>query len=296
MATIEITQLTAFVTVARSGSFTKAADVLDTQKAHLSRVISKLEAQLGSRLLQRSTRSLVLTETGKEFFERASGILQALEETEAAMAQAQSAPRGVLRLTCGVEFGQLVVNTWITAYLKKYPEVRVEAEFTNRVVDVVHEGIDIAIRIGALSDSSLAARKIGEINYALYAGPTYLQGKPKLRAPEQLKDFDRVAFASSGTPSWRLFRSDESALIDTQPRLMVNNNIAARDAAISGLGLVLLPTFLAQPQLEQGTLVEVLSGWTRSPAPVHAVFASSRYMTPKVRAFVDRAVAAFASA
>lgn len=171
MATIDISQLEAFVSVVRSGSFTKAAETMKTQKAHLSRVVSLLEQRLETQLLVRSTRSLSLTEAGRDFFERSVGILTSVEEAEKKMKSIKSEPSGTLRITCGVEFGLVAVNQWTLEYLRQYPKVKVESDFTNRLVDIVHEGFDLAVRVGNLTDSNLQARKIGEINYGIYASP-----------------------------------------------------------------------------------------------------------------------------
>jgi len=160
---MDITALQAFVKVVQTGSFTRAADALHTQKAYLSRVVTQLEKELGARLLERTTRSLSLTEIGREFFERAVGILASVEDAQRAVQKAQGEPRGVLKLTCGVEFGMIAVSGWIAAYLERYPQVRVDGEFTGRIVDIVHEGFDLAIRVGPLADSTLTARKLGEL-------------------------------------------------------------------------------------------------------------------------------------
>lgn len=291
MATMDVNQLAAFVAVVRAGSFTKAAELLGTQKAHLSRSVSRLESQLGVRLLQRSTRSLAVTEVGRELFERASGILGALDETEAAIRQTQREPTGTLKLTCGTEFGLLAVNGWIAAYLQRHPRMRVEAEFSNRVVDIIHEGFDVAIRVGSLADSDLAARKLGEVRYALYASPDYLRDRPEPADPGALAKHDLI-YSPSGRSGWRLFKGAEKAEIAHSPRLLVDNNLAARDLAAAGIGIALLPKFQVE-LLGDGRLVGILPGWERSPVPVHAVFASSRYLAPKVRAFVDHAKEGF---
>jgi LysR family transcriptional regulator, regulator for bpeEF and oprC len=288
-ATIAIEELTIFAAVVRTGSFTGAARALGTQKAHASRVVSRLERRLGVRLLQRSTRSLAVTEVGRELYERVVGILSALDETQAVIQRTHSEPQGVLRLTCGVEFGLLVVNQWIKAYLERYPLVRVEADFSDRLVDLIHEGFDLAIRIGRLADSGLSARPLGEITYALYASPGYLRARHAPEHPKDLASHELIVFVATPPPVWHLAKANECIDIEARPRLVVNNHVGARDAAVGGLGIALLPRFQAAPFVGNGTLVEILAGWTRTPAPIHALFASSRYLTPKVRAFIDLA-------
>lgn len=170
-STMNIDELAAFVAVVRAESFTDAARALGLQKAHVSRVVSRLERKLGARLLQRSTRSIAVTELGRELYQRATSILSAIDETQAIVQRSQAEPQGILRLTCGVEFGQLIVNGWIRNFLKQYPLVRVDAHFTERVVDFIQEGFDLAIRVGHLADSSLSARSLGKIRYALMQVP-----------------------------------------------------------------------------------------------------------------------------
>ena len=288
-ATIDINDLALFVAVVRAGSFTAAAHTLGTQKAHVSRVVTRLEQRLGARLLQRSTRSLAVTEVGRELYERVTGILSALDETEAMIQQSQAEPQGVLKLSCGVELGLLVVNRWIRAFLKRYPLVRVDADFSDRVVDLIHEGFDLAIRVGKLADSSLSARSLGEIRYALYASSEYLRRHQLPEHPKDLVAHDLIMFVAKSPPAWQLERNGEQFDIEARARLIVNNHVGARDAAIDGLGIALLPRFQVATYAKDGNLIEVLPGWTRPPAPIHALFASSRYLTPKVRAFIDLA-------
>jgi DNA-binding transcriptional LysR family regulator len=287
---MDVDQLAVFVAVVRAGSFTAAAKALGTHKAHASRVISRLERELGVRLLQRSTRSLAVTEVGRELYERATGILTALEDTHAVIQQTQREPQGVLRLSCGVEFGLLVVNHWIEEFLRCYPKARVDADFSNRIADLIHEGFDLAIRVGELPDfSDLSARRLGEVRYALYASPGYLDRRPAPTDPGDLTEHDLIMFATAPPPAWRLVNDQKHAAIAGPARLQVNNNIAARDVAAEGLGIALLPRFQADPLVRDGGLIEVLPGWSRPPVPIHAVFPSSRYLSPKVRAFVDLA-------
>lgn len=292
--TLDTAQLTAFVTVVRAGSFTAAADVLETDKAHLSRLVSRLEEYLGAQLLTRSTRALTLTEIGRDVYERSTGILAAMEDVVAVTAHAQSAPSGVLRLTCGEEFGALVVSQWIVAFQKTYPDVRVEVTMTNRVVDLFHEGFDLAIRVGALPDSALSARKLGEISYGVYASPAYLKRR---RKPERIADLaghDYLSF-SGGAATPTLHNGEEKFTPTWPPRLIADNNALLRTAAAGGLGVAVLPSFQGDALVRRGMLATILLGWGRPAAPVHAVFASSRFLAPKVRAFVDLAKEEFAA-
>jgi DNA-binding transcriptional LysR family regulator len=291
---VDLQEINAYVKVVQTGSFTRAADSLGTQKAHVSRLVTQLEHKLGVRLLERTTRSLSLTEVGREIFERSVSILGAIDEARRAAQKTHAEPGGVLRLTCGVEFGMIAVSRWISAYLDSYPQVQVQADFTGRLVDLVHEGFDLAIRLGNLPDSSLAARKLGDLAYGLFASPAYLQRKGTPSSPDELSRHDRLAFTGSAqSNAWRLRQAEQETTVDGSPRLRVNNSFAVRDAAAQGLGIAQLPLVLASSLSDAGQLVRVLPDWRPPNVAVHALFPSARYLTPKVRAFIDYAVAHF---
>jgi len=290
---MDLSTLQSFVKVVQAGSFTRAAEALVTHKARLSRVVSELERELGVRLLERSTRSLSPTEVGREFYERAVGILASVEDARRTVQRAQGAPRGTLKLTCGVEFGMIAVTGWIGRYLQRHPQVRVDADFTNRMVDIVHEGFDLAIRVGTLQDSSLNARPLGALSYGLFAAPGYLRDHGTPAQPDELSAHAVLAFTGgSHLVSWELTRDGLTQRPALHPRLRANNVFAVRDAAAEGLGIAQVPLVVARSLQAQGRLVPVLADWTLPSVPVHAVFASARYLTPKVRAFIDLAVEA----
>ena len=294
-STIDLESLEIFRAVVDARSFTAAGDVLNKDKAHISRVVSRLEKRLGVQLLKRSTRRLKITEIGREFYERACGILAALEEAEASISRAYGEPRVVLRVTAGTEFGLMRVNYWIAEYLKRYPEVRVEADFSNRVVDVIHEGIDVAIRAGPLVDSELSVRPLGEICYGLYASPAYVHARGAPKSLKALSQHSLIMFTPRGKPVWPLVRGQQREDVKGEALCVINNNLAARDLAAGGLGIALLPHFQTASLVAEEHLTRVLKDWERVPVPVSALFTSSRYMTPKVRAFVDLAIADFKS-
>lgn len=288
---MEFATLQSFVKVVQTGSFTRAAAALDTHKARLSRLVSQLEAELGARLLERSTRSLSLTEVGREFYQRAVGILASVEDAQRAVQRAQGEPRGTLTLTCGVEFGMIAVSDWIRRYLQRHPQVRVDADFTGRLVDIVHEGVDVAIRVGTLQDSSLNARLLGTLRYGLFTSPSHLQRQGMPRTPDDLSAHDMLAFVGGSHPgTLHLTLDGITRRVEFRPRLRANNVFAVRDAAAAGLGIAQMPLVVAEPLLAQGGLVPVLDDWSLPTVPVHAVFASPRYLTPKVRSFIDMAV------
>ncbi len=290
-------QLQAYVKVVQSGSFTRAAELLGTSKAYLSRVLSQLEAELGAKLLERTTRTLSMTETGKEVFERAVGILTAVDETRRVAQDAQGEPRGQLRLTCGIEFGMLAVNGWVEQFLERYPMASCDVEYTSRVIDLVHEGFDLAIRIGPLPESRLVARKLGQIDYGLFACPRYLQRQGTPATVDELRRHSLVMFSSgSHRNGWNLIRGREQVQMDAPARLRVNNSCAVRDVLLRSLGIGCLPLLVAADEVARGRLVPVLPEWQTPPADVHAVYPSSRYLAPKVRGFIDLAAQRFPEA
>lgn len=285
-ATLNTDHLRLFLTVLAAGSFTRAADLAGSDKAHVSRVIARLEDQLGTRLLNRSTRSLSPTDAGQELAGRARAILDALTEAEEALKGRADQPRGRLRITCGFEFGLLAVNGWVRAFLDRWPEVSVEVDFTNRVVDIVHEGFDLAIRVGRLPDSDLVARKLGEVNYGFYAAPSNLD---RNGAPDHPADLSADGFIGfTGSPA-EVARGAETCALPSVPRYLANTNMAVRDMAVAGLGVALLPCFQAAPFVEEDLLAPILTGWSRPPVAVHAVSASRKLVSPTIRAFIDTA-------
>lgn len=291
---MDIDQLRCFTRVVQSGGFGRAADALGLQKSRVSRAVAALESRLGAKLLERTTRALSLTEIGREVHQRALAILAAVEDTERAVQDARGTPRGTLRLTCGVEFGMIAVNAWIAEYLERWPEVRVEAEQTARLVDLVHEGFDLAVRIGPLEESRLVARRLGAIRYGLFAADGYLERQGLPRTLAALERHAHLAFTGGARrPGWRLLDGVRRADVALRPRLRADNVFALREAAVAGLGIALLPLRVAE-----GTpaLRRVLPRWAPEPVPVHAVFPGNRWLSPKVRSFVDLVVERFDAA
>lgn len=284
--TLNTDHLRLFLTVLAAGSFTRASDLAGSDKAHLSRVISRLEAQLGTRLLNRSTRALSPTDAGRDLATRARAILDALADAEQALKGRANQPHGRLRITCGYEFGLLAVNGWVRAFLERWPEVSVEVDFTNRITDIVHEGFDLAIRVGRLPDTDLVARKLGEVTYGFYAAPSYLDRHGIPDHPADLRAAGFIGF--TGSPAEVACEAEISQL-PSAPRYLANTNMAVRDMAVAGLGVALLPCFQAAPFIAAGKLAPVLSGWSRPPVEVHAVMPSIRLMAATVRAFIDLA-------
>jgi LysR family transcriptional regulator, regulator for bpeEF and oprC len=291
-------QLKILVAVVKARSFTRASERLGTQKSYVSRVVAQLEAELGIKLLERTTRTLSMTEVGKEVFERAMAILMAVDDTAQVAQSTHGVPKGELRLTCGVEFGMLAVGRWVEEYLTTYASVTATVEHTSRVMDLVHEGFDLAIRIGPIQESRLVARLLGELEYGLFVCPRYVQRHGLPTSPEQLRAHSLIMFASQRRRrAWQLslpgHSESEAVKIEGPARLRVNNSFAVRDALLKSLGIGLLPMLVAGEAVASGLLVPVLPEWKAPSAQVHAVYPSNRYLAPKVRAFIDLALERF---
>ena len=279
----------AFVKVAETQSFSEAARRLRTSKSAVSRNVGALETELGARLFHRTTRSLTLTEAGQGYFERASRILGDLAEANLAVSQLQAAPRGRLRVNAPMSFGFLHLAPALPDFLALYPEVAVDLIMNDRFVDLVDEGFDVAVRIGALEDSSLIARRLAPIRRVICASPAYLRERGPPLAPEDLKTHDCLCNSNiAAAREWRFVGADGKPLsINVSGRFSANNGDALRIAALGGLGIVSLPSFFVGRDLRAGKLVTVLEDFIPRDIGLHAVYPHSRHLSPKVRAFVD---------
>ena len=280
--------LQAFVRVAETRSFSEAARRLRTSKSAVSRLVAALEAELGARLFHRTTRSLTLTEPGASYVERASRILADLAEADASVSQMQAAPRGRLRVNAPMSFGFLHLAPAIPDFLARYPDVAIDMIMNDRFVDLVDEGFDVAVRIGSLADSSLVARKLAPIRRAVCASPAYLTARGVPASPDHLATHDCIGYSNMPTQEWRFVAPDGRPWpVAVTGRFAANNGDAIRAAALRGVGLALLPTFLIGGDLQAGTLMTVLDGFVPQDMTLNAVYPHARHLSPKVRAFVD---------
>jgi DNA-binding transcriptional LysR family regulator len=297
---MEFGRLEAFCKVVQAGSFTAAAEVLGTDKARLSRTVAALERELGLRLLERSTRSLRVTDGGQAVYERALAILGAGDELLQFAHAQQAEPSGTLRLTCSPDFALVAANRWVTGYLQRWPQMSVDMDFSSRLIDLVHEGIDVALRVGPLEDSRLAARLLGPMRYGLFASPAYLERAGVPATPAQLREHTLLMFSTgSGRTEWTLLPPEPGGMAErierrsgASARVRAGSISLLLDTCRAGLGIARLPLHTVQAHAT-AELVPVLPAWTPQPVPVHAVFPSSRFIPPKVRAFIDHAVAHF---
>jgi DNA-binding transcriptional LysR family regulator len=289
-------QLIVLVKVVDSGGFSRAAEIMAMQRSNVSRAISLLEAELGVKLLERTTRRQSITEAGREVYERAVGIIAAVDDTVRITQRIQDEPGGLLRLTCGVEFGMVSMGRLIEEYLARYPRVDIEVEYTSRELDLVHEGFDLAIRAGPLAESRLVARLLGQFDYGLFASPRYAAAHGLPGSPAELAGHKAVIFTGGQTRAGLTLQHPEqrdAVKVTVPARLRVNAGTGLLSGLIEGLGIGQLPIDIAADLVGQGKLVPVMPSWRPPSVKVYAVYPSNRYLTPKVRAFVDLALDRF---
>jgi DNA-binding transcriptional LysR family regulator len=283
--------MTTFVAVVESGGFASAARKLNLSPPVVTRAVAELEERLGLRLLTRTTRVVRVTDAGARFAEDCRRILADIEEAETVATGTHAAPRGTLTLTAPVLFGHLYVTPILVRYLQQYPEVDAQCLFLDRVVNVVEEGIDVAVRIGELPDSSLQAVRVGRVRRVLVAAPSYLKSQGVPLRPEDLAQHTVVS-ASGVTPvsEWRFNDAGKPLLQRMQPRMRTTTNDSAIAAAVAGLGVTRLLSYQVAAYVRSGALQVLMEDFESAPLPVHVVHHEGRRATQKVRAFIDLAV------
>lgn len=287
----------AFVAVCDAEGFAPAARRLGLSPSAVTRLVAGLEDRLGVRLLQRTTRSLKLTDAGARFLERARRILAEVEEAELSAQEERAVPRGRLVVSAPLLFGRMHVAPILSRFLDEHPEARAELELSDRFMNLVEDGIDVAVRIGALTDSGLIARRLGWTRRVLVASPSYLSAQGLPSRPEDLARHALIAFRSIAPGSgWRLVDpgSGEPVTVAVEARFATNSGDAAIDHAKRGGGVTTAFCYQVDGPLRTGELVEVLRGWRPPAVPIQAVFPTSRLLSSKVRAFISLAEAASA--
>jgi len=281
-------ELEVFHAVVRHASYAKAAEALDLSPSGVSRIVSRLEARLGARLVQRTTRKLSLTEAGKTFHARTAQVLVDLAEAEAEVLDVTLTPRGKLRVTAPVAFGQLHVAPLLPGLFARYPELSVDLSLVDRIVDLVDEGLDLALRIGTLADSRLIARRLCTNRRVLVAAAKYLKKRGTPRTPSDLTAHDCILFTGFTRPrDWHLVGPAGPVTVTVSGRLASNNIDVATRAAIEGLGVTMGATLSVGPALLSGQLVRVLPEYEFEATAIFAVYPSARQLSTKVRATLD---------
>jgi DNA-binding transcriptional LysR family regulator len=294
----QVEEAIAFATVAEQGSFTRAAVLLGRDATVLSRRITSLEGRLGLRLLQRTTRSVVVTEAGVAFLARVRTVLSGLAEAEASVsAQATGEPKGTLRLALPATFARKWITPRLPEFLHAHPHIRIEASFSNRFVDLVGEGYDAAVRIGVLADSSLVARRIAGHRRILCAAPSYLARYGAPMAPEELVNHACLGFTGFVThPNWHLTRAADQKRVSIRVDgpLVTDDSEALVQAAVQGVGITMSTDWLVGRELAQGYLVPILEAWSmEQEGGIYAVVPTNRLLPSKTRVFLDWLIECF---
>ncbi|TAL98664.1 MAG: LysR family transcriptional regulator [Paraburkholderia sp.] len=277
-----------FAKVVECSGISNAARMLSVPKATISRAISRLEASLGTRLLERTSRQMRLTESGETIYGHCQRIAEEIEEAKAAVGSIQGVTRGKLRLASPLTFGRSLLSPALPKFLARYPELHIELELTNRRVDPVEENFDVVIRLGPLADTSLIAKKLGVVEFAPCASPAYLNAKTKPKHPHDLSRHAIIDFfGGAERHNWIFSRSGEKVEAEVVPSFDVNDPIVRRDAAVAGLGVALLPLFLVREEIEKGQLQVILPQWqsTRTNG-IYALYPNRRSLSLKSRAFL----------
>jgi DNA-binding transcriptional LysR family regulator len=281
-------QLKVLAAVAEEEGFAAAARRLQMSPPAVTRAIATLEEQLGVKLLNRTTRHVRATEAGQRYLDDIRRILADMAAADEAAAGINAEPRGRLAVTAPVLFGRRFVTPSIVEYLQRYPGTQVEAVFLDRVVNLLEDGLDVGVRIGELTDSSMRALKVGEVRMLLLAAPAYIAEYGTPLDPEDLRDRTVISSsAGSFAPGWHFLFPRGERVVRLQPRLTVNTNDAAIEAAEQGFGITRALSYQVAEQLSAGTLQVLLPSFEPPPRPVHIVHREGRYSSTKVRAFID---------
>ena len=286
-----IDAMQAFVTVADLRGFAPAARKLGLSPSGVTRLVAALEDRLGARLLQRTTRQVALTDVGARYLERVRRILSDVEEAEGAAEGERTRPVGRLAVSAPVGFGRLHVSPVMTAYLKRYPEVSGELRLADRMINLVEDGVDLAVRIGHLADSTLVARQVGEMRRIVVASPDYLKARGEPGTPQAISSHQTIQFgAMTASPEWRFVADGREIGVTCAPRLVTNSADAAIQYAAQDGGLTRVLAYQAAEAIKAGRLRIVLAKFEQPPLPIHLVYPTSRLLSAKVRAFIDLVV------
>ncbi|MFC4276868.1 LysR family transcriptional regulator [Achromobacter aloeverae] len=287
----QLLAMRAFARVVETGSFTRAADSLDMPNATMSKLVQDLEAHLGTRLLQRTTRRVTVTPEGQDYYAKATRVLRDIEDIDTSFNLARGKPRGHLRIDVGGSTAKDVLIPLLPDFLGRYPDIRVDLGVSDRAVDLIGDNVDCVIRGGPLDNSSLVARHIGDAVLITCATPAYLKQFGVPAYPDELKNGHRlvsyVSTQNGRAMPFRFQRDGERIDIKVEHRVGVNESNAHLAAAVAGIGIVQTFTYACEAALRDGTLVEILKKWRPAPYPFHIVYPQSRYVTQRLRVFIE---------
>lgn len=290
----QLTGMAVFARVVESRSFSEAAKQLGLSKSAVSKAVARLEDRLGARLLNRTTRRVAPTEVGALFYEHCARVLAEAEEAERVVGAMHAEPRGVLKVNAPMSFGVLHLAPAIPDFLTLYPGLRVEMTLNDSFVDLLEEGFDLGVRIAALADSSLVARRLAKNRRVVCGAPDYFARRGEPKVPEDLRDHDCLGYTLlASNDGWRFDGPGGTRSIRISGSFAANNGEALKAAALAGTGLILTPTFLVGPELRSGLLRPVLVEYCTVETAIYAVYPSRRHLSAKIRAFVDFLAARF---
>lgn len=281
-------ELEVFIAVADAGSFVKAGARLRLSPPAVTRAISALEERLGARVFNRTTRSLTITDVGQRFLESARRVLADLDVAEKEAVGETALPQGHLNITASVTFGRSALAPVVCGFLAQYPRVTMSVLLLDRVVNLVEEGVDVAVRIGHLPDSTLIAKRVGSVPRILVASPQYLARRGVPAAPADLRHHAVIAFTGlMPSREWRFRTGQKTGSVAVHPTFEINDAAPAIQAAAMGHGITIALSYMVSEQIRDGTLVPILQAFTLPPQPVHLVYPHVRLVAPKIRAFLD---------
>lgn len=286
---MNLNEIAIFVKIVESGSFVAAAKSLEMPKSTVSAKLSSLEKRLGTTLIVRTTRKLNVTPAGKQYYEKCLEAISLLNQAEIQVAEQLSAPYGQLKITAPVELGLSLLPEILTQYNRKYPNVKVEVLLTDRYVDLVAEGVDLAIRVGLLSDSSLMAKKLGTVYFAPFAGKSLAKGLTKVKHPEEIVTYNFLHFNNFQAKSIHLTNSKDDYELKVNSNFVSNDLHLIKKMAIQNLGIAFLPTFLCLQETNSGSLVRILKNWSLEKRPIHLVYPAQKFQSPNLSSFNELA-------
>jgi DNA-binding transcriptional LysR family regulator len=292
---MDLNDIVVFTKVVETKSFTGAAELLGLPKSTVSRKLAQLEERLGVRLVQRTTRKLALTDIGQAYYERCARIVSDVAAAEQLVTDMQSTPRGRLRMTAPVDLSMRYLGSIVADFLSVHSDINIELEASDRIVDLIEEGFDLAVRFGTLPESTLIARRLCSINAVMCASPAYLARRGTPTTIEELDEHDRVLFMPSPrTQSWTMTHGDQSYDFARPARFASNNVGAVYEAAAAGAGIAVLTDFMVASDCERGNLAYVLPEWTGRPIEVNAVYPARQNLPPRLSLFLDHLARALA--
>lgn len=287
---MDLNEIAVYIQVVQSLSFSAAAKKLGMPNSTVSHKVSSLEQRLGVTLIQRTTRKLNITPAGQMYYKKCMQGMESIAAAEMELAAIQDEPSGLLRITAPVELGKSVLPGIVSKYISKYPKVRVEIILGGRRMDLLSESVDLAIRIGVLQDSTLMAKRIGSPHFAPYASAKYIKSRGIPQHPRDLRLHDSIIFTPAGLEEVKLVGPKGSFNAALTSKIIVNDLDAVKDLVLMGEGIGFMQSFFCGPEIKSGKLVRLLPGWRSEQTPVHFVYPAQRFVSPKLKAFMEMAL------